>query len=137
MAQTQPKQPKMLGPVAALRLFTDNLKSTRTFYEKQLGLEVILSDNEVVVYDLYGIDLVIELVDSSDENAEALLGSFSGISCHVEDCLATYNALKEKGVEFLDTPAEEPWGGILAHFFDPSGNVLSLVEYPDDSANKA
>ncbi|MEC9291160.1 MAG: VOC family protein [Pseudomonadota bacterium] len=136
MAQTQPKQPKMLGPVAALRLFTDNIKASRTFYEKQLGLDVILSDNEVVVYDLYGIDLVIENVDPSDE-AEALIGSFSGISCHVEDCLATYNMLKEKGVEFLDTPAEEPWGGILAHFFDPSGNVLSLVEYPDDSANKS
>ncbi len=136
MAQTQPKQPKMLGPVAALRLFTDNLKASRTFYEKQLGLDVILSDNEVVVYDLYGIDLVIENVDPNEEGA-ALIGSFSGISCHVEDCLATYNMLKDKGVEFLDTPAEEPWGGILAHFFDPSGNVLSLVEYPDDSANRS
>lgn len=128
------KQPKMLGPVAALRLFTDNMKASKAFYEKQLGLEVILSDSEVVVFDLYGIDLIVEYVDAKDEESSALIGSFTGISCHVQDCLATYNTLKQKGVEFLDTPAEEPWGGILAHFFDPSGNVLSLVEYPDDSA---
>jgi catechol 2,3-dioxygenase-like lactoylglutathione lyase family enzyme len=44
-----------------------------------------------------------------------------------DDCRATYEELKSKGVEFLSPPAERPYG-IEAVFKDNSGNWFSLTE---------
>ncbi|HEX8922633.1 MAG TPA: VOC family protein [Pyrinomonadaceae bacterium] len=48
-----------------------------------------------------------------------------------EDCRATYEELKSKGVEFLSPPAERPYG-IEAVFKDNSGNWFSLTERKED-----
>ena len=44
-----------------------------------------------------------------------------------EDCRATYEALKAKGVEFLQEPAERFYG-VEALFRDPFGNWFSLTQ---------
>ncbi len=44
-----------------------------------------------------------------------------------DDCRATYEELKSKGVEFMQPPAERPYG-IEALFKDNSGNWFSLTE---------
>jgi predicted enzyme related to lactoylglutathione lyase len=41
--------------------------------------------------------------------------------------LAVYGELVAKGVEFLGPPETMAWGGTLAHFKDPDGNVLTLL----------
>lgn len=43
------------------------------------------------------------------------------------DCHATYAELKDKGVEFISPPQEEPYG-IEATFKDNSGNHFSLTQ---------
>jgi catechol 2,3-dioxygenase-like lactoylglutathione lyase family enzyme len=45
------------------------------------------------------------------------------------DCRATYEELKAKGVEFMSEPKEEFYG-IEALFKDNSGNWFSLTEHP-------
>jgi predicted enzyme related to lactoylglutathione lyase len=50
-----------------------------------------------------------------------------GLGLHVDDCRATYEELTTKGVEFLQEPAERPYG-IEAIIRDNSGNWLVLVE---------
>ncbi|MEC8821937.1 MAG: VOC family protein, partial [Pseudomonadota bacterium] len=37
-----------------------------------------------------------------------------------------YQALITKGVTFEMPPTEQPWGGILALFKDPDGNIFYL-----------
>ena len=44
-----------------------------------------------------------------------------------EDCRASYEELKGRGVEFVDPPEERPYG-IDAGFRDPSGNHLRLTQ---------
>ncbi len=44
-----------------------------------------------------------------------------------DDCRATYEDLKRKGVEFLQEPQERPYG-VEAIFRDPSGNWYSLTQ---------
>jgi predicted enzyme related to lactoylglutathione lyase len=44
-----------------------------------------------------------------------------------DDCHASYEELKERGVEFVDTPEERPYG-IDAGFRDPSGNSFRLTQ---------
>jgi predicted enzyme related to lactoylglutathione lyase len=45
-----------------------------------------------------------------------------------EDCKATYELLKSKGVEFLSPPQERPYG-VEAIFKDNSGNWFSLTQH--------
>ena len=44
-----------------------------------------------------------------------------------EDCQATYEELKARGVEFMEAPEERPYG-IDAGFRDPSGNHIRLTQ---------
>jgi predicted enzyme related to lactoylglutathione lyase len=44
-----------------------------------------------------------------------------------EDCQASYEELKSRGVEFIDAPEQRPYG-IDAGFRDPSGNHIRLTE---------
>jgi len=45
-----------------------------------------------------------------------------------DDCQATYEELKKKGVEFLSPPQERPYG-VEAIFKDNSGNWFSLTQH--------
>ncbi len=44
-----------------------------------------------------------------------------------DDCRATYEELRERGVEFTEEPTERPYG-IDAAFRDPSGNPFRVVQ---------
>ena len=50
-----------------------------------------------------------------------------------EDCQASYEELKARGVEFTETPEERPYG-IDAGFRDPSGNALRLTQVTEQFA---
>jgi catechol 2,3-dioxygenase-like lactoylglutathione lyase family enzyme len=44
-----------------------------------------------------------------------------------DDCRASYDDLKGRGVEFTETPEERPYG-IDAGFRDPTGNAIRLTQ---------
>jgi catechol 2,3-dioxygenase-like lactoylglutathione lyase family enzyme len=50
---------------------------------------------------------------------------------NTDDCRATYQQLKDKGVQFVSEPAERPYG-IEAVFKDNSGNWFSLTQPNED-----
>ena len=54
-------------------------------------------------------------------------GAMGGLGLQVDDCRATYEELSAKGVEFLQEPADRPYG-VEAIIRDNSGNWLVLVE---------
>jgi predicted enzyme related to lactoylglutathione lyase len=47
-----------------------------------------------------------------------------------DDCQASYEELSARGVEFVDTPHEQPYG-IDSSFRDPSGNHIRLAQVND------
>ncbi len=57
---------------------------------------------------------------------ETKVGGFTNIAWEVDDIMATYERLKEKGVQFTDAPVKQPWGGYQAMFADQDGNVMQL-----------
>jgi hypothetical protein len=63
------------------------------------------------------------------EHLRALMSKgFAGtIFLITEDCQASYETLKDRGVEFSESPAERPFG-ISSAFRDPSGNRIRLTE---------
>jgi catechol 2,3-dioxygenase-like lactoylglutathione lyase family enzyme len=54
-------------------------------------------------------------------------GQSGGLGLNVDDCRKTFEELSAKGVEFLQEPAERPYG-VEAVMRDNSGNWLVLVE---------
>ncbi|MCY7401912.1 MAG: VOC family protein [Nocardioides sp.] len=66
-----------------------------------------------------------ELVTSINRALDA--GAMPGVGLAVDDCRATYEDLRGKGVTFLAEPAERPYG-VEALMRDNSGNWLVMVE---------
>src|SRR3954469_2442704 len=63
------------------------------------------------------------------EEARTLMGKgFAGtIFLTTEDCQASYEELRSRGVEFVEQPEERPYG-IDSAFRDPSGNAIRLTQ---------
>jgi predicted enzyme related to lactoylglutathione lyase len=53
-----------------------------------------------------------------------------------DDVYADYEALKARGVEFVDTPEERPYG-IDSSFRDPSGNHIRLTQVKENLVSTA
>jgi predicted enzyme related to lactoylglutathione lyase len=69
--------------------------------------------------------------ETSDE-VRALMGKgFAGtIFLTTDDCNASYDELRERGVEFVEPPEQRPYG-IDSAFRDPSGNNIRLTQVLD------
>ena len=66
--------------------------------------------------------------DTAAQVRELMAKGFAGtIFLTTDDCQASYEELKSRGVEFVDEPFEQPYG-IDSSFRDPSGNHLRLTQ---------
>jgi catechol 2,3-dioxygenase-like lactoylglutathione lyase family enzyme len=67
--------------------------------------------------------------EDTTQQVETLMAKgFAGtVFLTTEDCRSDYEQLKERGVEFTETPEERPYG-IDCGFRDPSGNSIRLTE---------
>ena len=54
-------------------------------------------------------------------------GAAGGLFFATDDCQATYEELRGRGVEFTEEPAKRPYG-VDAAFRDPSGNQARIVQ---------
>lgn len=111
--------------LSAVRIWVDDLSVARRFYGETLGLRPEWEFEYATGYDVGGT-LIIE-VDDGSEPDESLVGRFAGVSLRVDDVEAAHRDLTAKGVAFEAPPERMSWGGVLAHFRDPAGNVLTLV----------
>jgi predicted enzyme related to lactoylglutathione lyase len=57
-------------------------------------------------------------------------GAAGTVFLTTDDCRASYEELKARGVEFVEEPEERPYG-IDSGFRDPSGNHLRLTQVKD------
>ena len=119
-----------LNRIAAARIFVTNLERAARFYGDTLGLSQSGQSSDTVVFTLENMDLIIEAADPTDPEGAEMIGCFTALSFAVKDCQTTVGALTGKGAQFLASAQKQPWGGVTAHFLDPDGNVLTLVEYP-------
>ncbi len=115
-----------------IRVFVRDWPTSVDFYEQVLELPPQIRDDEMgwAQFAAGGASLAVERVAPGDAEAEALSGRFVGASLHTPDIQATYQTLCARGVKFLSEPEHQPWGGMLAHFEDPDGNVLTLLGEP-------
>lgn len=112
--------------IYGMRIWVDDIAAAKRFYGETLGLTAKWIMEMAAGYDL-GIDLIVERDDGGHEG-ESLVGRFVGVSIQVDDIQLSYETLKARGVPFLGPPEQMSWGGTLAHFKDPAGNTLTLMQ---------
>ena len=122
-----------LGPIGAVRIFTLAFERAYDFYADTLTLTPLAREDGFAMFDTGACKLILESADPDDPEERALVGRFAGLSFTVPDVAASHRELSAKGVVFDGAPEPQPWGGIMAHFQDPDGNIMTLVQYPSVS----
>jgi catechol 2,3-dioxygenase-like lactoylglutathione lyase family enzyme len=126
-----------LGAIASIRVFVRDLAAARRFFSDVVELRPLLVDASlpIATFDTGTTTLVLESVEPGDAEGEALIGRFTGISFASADVASVYEELRRRGVRFLEPPERQTWGGIMAHFEDPSGNVYTILQMPGPPGN--
>ncbi|PWQ99558.1 VOC family protein [Leucothrix arctica] len=115
-----------------LFLATSNPVESKQFYETQLELTFISEDDFALVFDVDGIELRIQKVESVNAPQYTTLG------WSVEDIKSVVSTLTSNGVNFerydmLEQDELCIWssqsGAKVAWFKDPDGNNLSITEH--------
>lgn len=116
----------------AIRIFVDDAGAAQTFYREILGLPLNGGSPKqgYLVFGIAGVRLVVEAADPDDDESVGLVGRLVGLSFRVRGIQRAHRELESRGVVFVGAPARQPWGGTLAHFYDCSRNILTLVEHP-------
>jgi uncharacterized glyoxalase superfamily protein PhnB len=66
--------------------------------------------------------------DTAEQVRQLMAKGFAGtVFLTTDDCQASYEELRDRGVEFTEAPEERPYG-IDSGFRDPSGNSFRLTE---------
>ncbi len=132
--------------VANTQLWVHDQEEALAFYTEKLGMEVRndvtlpemgdfrwltvapagQEDYSIVLMEIPGEPVMTE---ESAEQVRALMAKgFAGtVFLTTDDCQASYEELKARGVEFTEAPEERPYG-IDSGFRDPSGNSFRLTE---------
>ena len=128
----------MIEKLSMVTRIVEDQDEAIAFYTKRLGF-VIRGDHQgphgrfvtVAPEADENAQLVLMAPDGfEDEDAENLsrtIGRDMGLIYEVDDCRATYETLRDRGVEFRGEPEEMPWG-IQTVAIDPDGNEIVLQE---------
>jgi predicted enzyme related to lactoylglutathione lyase len=149
--QAKNKEDRMYR-IANAQLWVHDQDEALEFYTKKLGMEV---RTDVTLAELGGFrwltvappsqpDISIVLMaipgppvmdpDTAEQVKDLMAKGFAGtIFLTTDDCQASYEELRGRGVEFTEAPEERPYG-IDSGFRDPSGNSFRLTQVRDLSA---
>jgi predicted enzyme related to lactoylglutathione lyase len=111
--------------VSYVNVFVNDLELATGFYRDTLGLPLLSSSpgHGYAAFCAGSVRLGIAVPGSG--HAE-LVGRHTGIGLDVPDLQAEHARLSALGVRFTLPPTRQPWGGFMAMFSDPDGNVFYL-----------
>jgi uncharacterized glyoxalase superfamily protein PhnB len=136
--------------ISTAQVWVHDQDEALAFYTDKLGMEV---RSDVTVPELGNFrwltvsppgqeDIAIVLMaipgepvlndETAAEIRSLMAKGFAGtVFLTTDDCRASYEQLKARGVEFTEDPEERPYG-IDAGFRDPSGNAFRLTQLTAD-----
>ncbi len=135
----------MLKQLTHAQVWVNDQDESLAFYTDKLGMELReditlpeMGDFRWLSVGVPGQEVSITLMEvpgppvfeeETRAQIHALLakGAASGLFFAVDDCQASYEELKGRGVEFAQEPTEQPYG-IDAGFRDPSGNHFRMAQ---------
>jgi predicted enzyme related to lactoylglutathione lyase len=132
--------------IGSVQLWVHDQDEALAFYTKRVGMEVRSDvtiaemgnfrwlavapagqpDVEIVLMAIPGPPVMD--VQTAEQVRGLMAKGFAGtVFLTTDDCRASYETLKGRGVEFVEQPEERPYG-IDASFRDPSGNHIRLTQ---------
>lgn len=114
--------------IAYVNVFVTDLARSADFFEKTLGLVPRTRDtgHGYASFEAGPVQIGLAQIAADDAAQRALIGRHTGIGFDVDDLEARHAELAAKGVSFPMAPEKQPWGGFMALFEDPDGNVYYL-----------
>jgi lactoylglutathione lyase len=121
----------MIKHVGTVCVYVKDQQKALEFYRDVLGFEV--RQDQPMGPNARWIEVApkgsqTRVVPFTPPGQEDRIGTFSGVVFSCDDIEATYTELTAKGVEFKQKPEKQPWGGILAQFYDVDRNTHVLVQ---------
>lgn len=125
-------------------LFAADFDRTLAFYSGALGIPVRMQDKGYAELAVEGAKLALldrarlpELVGQPHAVRPAS-GAHEGlVTLLVEDVDRIHGELKERGVPFLGSPQDRPWGQRTVYLHDPEGHLIELATNLPRQARKA
>jgi predicted enzyme related to lactoylglutathione lyase len=118
----------MVYGVVGVTIWTEDLDRLRRFYRDVLRLPLHSDHGDFLAFRFGEMRLNIgyhHQVSGPTREPYRVM-----VNLGVKDIHAEHRRLLEQGVEFIRPPEWEEWGGWVATFKDPDGNVLQLLEMP-------
>lgn len=125
----------MLNPqLWYVNIFVSDLTRAVAFFQGTLGLPLQFQEEEFgyASFAPKGVRLGVAQVDSNSPESPSLVGRQTGIGFGVPDLRAAYEQLTAQGVRFTMVPTQQPWGGFMAMFADPDGNIFYLDQLREE-----
>jgi catechol 2,3-dioxygenase-like lactoylglutathione lyase family enzyme len=121
----------MIISVVGITLWTDDLDRMLRFYRDVLLLPLhsFHEDEGFAAFELGDIRFNVGRHGSVSGESKDPLRVMPHLG--VDDIRAEHERLAAVGVPFIRVPEQEHWGGWVATFQDPDGNVLQLLQFPD------
>ena len=116
----------MIDAVVGVIIWTDNLERLVRFYRDVLGLTPH-SVREGFVAFKFG-DMRLNLGSHRDVRGSTTDPYRIMVNLGTMDIHRLTQDLLAKGVKFIRPPEREDWGGYVATFSDPDGNLLQLLQ---------
>jgi lactoylglutathione lyase len=120
--------------IGYINLAVIDFERSIAFYRDVLGLPLLFSDEKFQFASFRAGAIRFAVVGGAESKKmrEAKGGDVhAGIAFCVPDVDAAYRELAAKGVRFTMTPSKQPWGGYMALFADPDGNIFYLDTPPE------
>jgi extradiol dioxygenase family protein len=115
----------MVGVI--LHTSEDQFPQMRRFYTEILGLQARSDRGGFVNFDWNGVRLTLHLhqrVRGRAKDPDRVLVNFA-----VEDLATWHERLIASEVPCQRPPSPESWGGLVATYSDPDGNLLQLLQF--------
>lgn len=134
----------MMKRIDAVVLFVEALDRAKAFYRDKVGLKLKTEDQGFAEFELDNTTIALLDIPTAQglisKDAVALKHT-SGVSfqiaAYVDDVNATYEKLRQRGVEFLKPPTDQSWGQRTANFQDPDGNLWEISQWLEGQEDKA
>ena len=122
----------MIKHVSLTTIYVSDQDKALDFYVNKLGFDVradeMMGDMRWIQVAPKGAEttIVLWLLVYGDMKKDTI-GEFTGVGFVADDVEATYQELSSRGVEFTETPNQQPWG-MQAQFVDQDGNGYVLSQ---------
>ncbi|MBI50346.1 MAG: hypothetical protein CL781_03325 [Chloroflexi bacterium] len=129
--QIRPTQMSHKDPtqkVSGIILWTNNLENLRNFYEQLLGLKPHSIRDKFIAYKWGDLRFSIgthSKIEGANCDPYRIMINFD-----TTDIQSVFETLTMNKVECIRKPELEHWGGTVATFRDPDGNIIQFLQQP-------